>query len=90
MIDSKMRIMYITIAAAYLQACLRYVLISAFLLGSSVVGGFSLAMEWYQYYDLKEVQAASTVITSDASGMWGCGVFTSQGYWFQLTWPERI
>ena len=55
-----------------------------------MVGDFSLAMEWYQYYDLEEVQAASTVITSDASGMWGCGVLISQGYWFQLTWPETI
>ena len=82
--------MYITIAAAYLHACLRYVLTSAFSPGSSTVGGFSLAMEWYQHYDLEEVQAASTVITLDASGVCGCRVLISQGYWFQLTWPETI
>ena len=26
------------------------------------------------------------VITSDASGTWGCGAFTSAGDWFQLPW----
>ena len=28
------------------------------------------------------------MITSDASGMWGCGAFTSMGEWFQLELPE--
>ena len=28
------------------------------------------------------------VITSDASGSWGCGAFTSTGEWFQLKLPE--
>ena len=28
------------------------------------------------------------VLTSDASGGWGCGAFTSKGEWFQLQWPE--
>ena len=27
-------------------------------------------------------------ITSDASGSWGCGAFSSLGEWFQLKWPE--
>ncbi len=27
-------------------------------------------------------------VTSDASGNWGCGAFTSRGEWFQLEWPE--
>ncbi len=27
-------------------------------------------------------------VTSDASGNWGCGAFTSRGEWFQLQWPE--
>ncbi len=27
-------------------------------------------------------------VTSDASGNWGCGAFTSRGEWFQLPWPE--
>jgi len=28
-----------------------------------------------------------TVLTSDASGSWGCGAFTSDGQWFQLQLP---
>ncbi len=28
------------------------------------------------------------VITSDASGSWGCGAFSSEGNWFQLALPE--
>ena len=28
------------------------------------------------------------VVTSDASGNWGCGAFSSHGAWFQLVWPE--
>ena len=28
------------------------------------------------------------VVTSDASGSWGCGAFTCSGKWFQLPWPE--
>ena len=31
----------------------------------------------------------SAVVTSDASGTWGCGAFTSQGSWFQLQWPSE-
>ncbi len=27
-------------------------------------------------------------MTSDASGTWGCGVFTSGGEWFQVKWPD--
>ena len=27
-------------------------------------------------------------LTSDASGLWGCGVFTSDGKWFMLPWPK--
>ena len=27
-------------------------------------------------------------ITSDASGRWGCGAFSSEGEWFQLEWPD--
>ena len=29
------------------------------------------------------------VITSDASGNWGCGVFSSQACWFQLNWKGQ-
>ena len=30
----------------------------------------------------------SASITSDASGSWDCGAFSSVGDWFQLKWPE--
>ena len=26
-------------------------------------------------------------LTSDASGLWGCGAYSSQGEWFQVEWP---
>ena len=32
--------------------------------------------------------ANAGVLTSDASGSWGCGAFTSAGEWFQLKLPE--
>ena len=28
------------------------------------------------------------VVTSDASGTWGCGALTDTGQWFQVQWPE--
>ena len=30
---------------------------------------------------------ATAVVTSDASGNWGCGAYTSTGEWFMLQWP---
>ena len=27
-------------------------------------------------------------ITLDASGSWGCGAYTSDGFWFQLRMPD--
>ncbi len=33
-------------------------------------------------------RAPQIVLTSDASGSWGCGAFTSGGSWFQLQLPE--
>ncbi len=33
-------------------------------------------------------QVPQAVLTSDASGSWGCGAFTSSGKWFQLRLPE--
>ncbi len=32
--------------------------------------------------------ACCTTLTSDASGTWGCGAFTSTGEWLQLRWPS--
>ena len=29
----------------------------------------------------------SATVTSDASGCWGCGAFSSAGTWFQFCWP---
>ena len=31
--------------------------------------------------------AVTAILTSDASGSWGCGVYTSTGEWFMLQWP---
>ena len=28
------------------------------------------------------------MLTTDASGAWGCGGYTSEGVWFSLQWPE--
>ena len=39
-------------------------------------------MEWGQYDQYK------ATITSDASGRWGCGAFSSEGEWLQLEWPD--
>lgn len=30
----------------------------------------------------------TVVLTSDASGSWGCGAYTSMGGWFQLKFPD--
>ena len=30
----------------------------------------------------------TAVLTSDASGNWGCGAYTSTGKWFMLQWPH--
>ena len=31
----------------------------------------------------------SQSFTSDASGSWGCGAFSTCGKWFQFTWPDQ-
>ena len=33
-------------------------------------------------------QQPQLTLTSDASGSWGSGAFTSNGQWFQLEWPS--
>ena len=50
-----------------------------------VVGHVPRKMEWC-VDDEKWVPVAT--LTSDASGGWGGGAFTSSGEWFQLQWPE--
>ena len=36
-----------------------------------------------------EQQITSFMLTSDASGSWGCGAFCSTGEWFQFQWPPE-
>ena len=53
----------------------------------SVVGNIPPFMEWSRHY-ARALQISSEVtLILDASGSWGCGVFTSAGEWFQLQWP---
>ena len=37
---------------------------------------------------LNVLHSYEATITSDASGQWGCGAFSSDGEWFQLEWPD--
>ena len=60
--------------------------------------GFQSDLEWWAMFlsDWNGVSLLSTVarkppaviVTSDASGKWGCGAFASTGEWFQCMWPE--
>ena len=60
--------------------------------------GFRSDLEWWALF-LREwngVSLMSTVtrrppeatLTSDASGRWGCGAFSTSGQWFQCVWPK--
>lgn len=33
-------------------------------------------------------QVPTVTVTSDASGVWGCGTYSSAGHWFQFQWPD--
>ena len=35
------------------------------------------------------LQHPIATLTSDASGLWGCGAFTDNGRWFQIQWPDE-
>ena len=35
------------------------------------------------------MQHPMVTLTSDASGVWGCGAFTDDGLWFQIQWPNE-
>ena len=59
--------------------------------------GFKLDLEWWALFfsvwngitmmsSVCCTQPMATV-TSDASSGWGCGVFSSNGQWFQCRWP---
>eukprot|EP00731_Ephydatia_muelleri_P026363 Em0018g463a len=37
----------------------------------------------------RSTAAPSVMLTSDASGSWGCGAFCSTGEWFQFQWPPE-
>ena len=45
--------------------------------------------EWNGVGMLSSVVCANpcAVVTSDASGSWGCGAFSNSGEWFQVEWP---
>lgn len=60
--------------------------------------GFKSDLQWWSCFlpawngasILSSVVRSSfgAVLTSDASGSWGCGAFTDLGEWFQIEWPE--
>ena len=39
-------------------------------------------------FDSVMSHSPAATLTSDASGSWGCGAFTTGGHWFQFQWPE--
>ena len=41
--------------------------------------GISMMTGALHHYDI--------TVTSDASGLWGCGAYSSRGEWFQVEWP---
>ena len=43
---------------------------------------------WNGVSMMARVSSPSHTLTSDASGNWGCGAYSSEGEWFQLKWPE--
>ena len=61
--------------------------------------GFRSDLEWWAMFlaGWNGVSLLSTVVrkppdaivTSDASGGWGCGAFSSAGEWFQCSWPAE-
>ena len=52
-----------------------------------MVGMLPPEMEW-SGHDGRAGHGSLCWSTSDASGSWGCGAFTSAGEWFQLKLPE--
>ena len=43
---------------------------------------------WNGVSMMARVSSLSHTLTSDTSGSWGCGAYSSEGEWFQLKWPE--
>ena len=57
--------------------------------------GFRSDLQWWALFlpawngtSMMPSVAQGAVIASDASGLWGCGAFSSQGRWFQCQWPQ--
>ena len=58
---------------------------------------FQADLEWWNAYLtqwngvslLWDEEVPSVLVTSDASGCWGCGAFWAT-HWFQLQWPESL
>ena len=60
-----------------------------------LTAGFKSDLQWWASFLLRwngrsimPPEAPSHVVTSDASGSWGCGEVTDSGQWFQVQWPE--
>ena len=59
--------------------------------------GFQSDLHWWatflddwngvSMFDSVVHKTPSATLTSDASGRWGCGAFSSSGTWFQFRWP---
>ena len=59
--------------------------------------GFQSDLHWWavfvqdwngvSLFDSAVLSPPSATVTSDASGHWGCGAFSSEGAWFQFQWP---
>ena len=59
--------------------------------------GFQSDLHWWavflqdwngvSLFDSAVLSPPSATVTSDASGNWGCGAFSSAGAWFQFQWP---
>ena len=47
------------------------------------------SMEWHIYSCSLKAENPDLEVTSDASGNWGCGAFSS-GEWFQLQWDSSM
>ena len=45
-------------------------------------------LPWWNGRSIMPPGDPAHVVTSDASGSWGCGALTDAGQWFQVQWPE--
>ena len=60
--------------------------------------GFRSDLQWWAMFlsdwngvrllSVRSIACSKMVITSDASGNWGCGAFCTNNRWFQVQWPD--